>query len=86
MSAIYKKHEFLEKYDEVSAYVHKNNAPVYVSDDNGIGDIVVLSAETYQQLTSQFTLNQLLSSAALGDAPGEKHPEVDVFAELAKLK
>ena len=37
------------------------------------------------QLTSTFTLNQLLNSAAIGEQPGEKHPEVDVLAELAKL-
>ena len=52
----------------------------------GHSDTVLLSAETYNQLTSNFTLNQLLNSAALGQAPGEKFPEVDVLAELEKLK
>lgn len=86
MSILRSKKELLENYDEISQYVHQSNEPVYISDERGIGDIVILSAETFNQLTSNFTLNQLLSSAALGDAPGEKHPEVDVLAELEKLK
>lgn len=86
MSILRSKQELLEQYDEISDYVHQNNEVVYIADEHGEGDVVILSAETYNQLTSNFTLNQLLNSALLGDAPGEKHPEVDVFAELAKLK
>lgn len=86
MSLLRSKKELLENYDEISEYVHQNNEPVYITDEQGIGDTVILSAETYNQLTSNFTLNQLLNSAALGAAPGEKFPEVDVMAELEKLK
>ena len=86
MSLLRYKKELLENYDEISEYVHQNNEPVYITDEQGIGDTVILSAETYNQLTSNFTLNQLLNSAALGAAPGEKFPEVDVMAELEKLK
>ena len=86
MSLLRTKQQLFDHYDEISEYVHENNAPVYIADENGDGDVVILSAETYNQLTSQFSMNQMLASAALGDAPGEKHPEVDVFAELEKLR
>ena len=85
MSLLRSKQELLEQYEEISAYVHEHNEPVYIADENGAGDTVILSAETYNQLTSPFPLTQLLNSAAIGEQPGEKHPEVDVLAELAKL-
>ena len=86
MSLLRSKQELLAQYDEISEYVHQHNEPVYITDAEGRSDTVLLSAETYNQLTSNFTLNQLLNSAALGEAPGEKFPEVDVLAELEKLK
>lgn len=86
MSIMRSKQELAAHYDEISQYAHEHNEPVYIADDSGVADVVILSAENYNQLTSTFSLNQLLTTFAVGDVPGEKHPEVDVFAELAKLK
>ena len=49
MSLLRSKQELLEQYEEISAYVHEHNEPVYIADENGVGDTVILSAETYNQ-------------------------------------
>ena len=79
MSLLRSKQELLEHYEEISAYVHEHNEPVYIADENGVGDTVILSAETYNQLTSTFTLNQLLNSAAIGDSHQKKKSHLQCF-------
>ena len=86
MSLLRSKQDLMNNYEEISQYAHAHNEPVYIADDTGAADLVILSAENYEQLTSTFSLNQLLTTFAVGDVPGEKYPEVDVFAELEKLK
>ena len=86
MSLLRSKEDLIHHYDDISKYAHEHNEPVYIADETGAAELVILSAENYDQLTSTFSLNQLLTTFAVGDVPGEKHPEVDVFAELEKLK
>ena len=38
MSLLRSKQELLEQYEEISAYVHEHNEPVYIADENGVGD------------------------------------------------
>ena len=35
MSLLRSKQELLEHYEEISAYVHEHNEPVYIADENG---------------------------------------------------
>ena len=73
--------ELLEQYDALSAYVLEHNEPVFLSDGTPEHDIVLLSYTQYGQLTGAAALKKLMADMD----SGEKHPSVDVLAELAKL-
>lgn len=86
MSLLRTQQEFLEHYDELADYVRKNNEPVYITDAQGASSTVLLSVEAFEQLNRCAALEQLLSGAIPGGIDGEKHPEVDVLAELEKIE
>lgn len=43
-------------YNEISSYCHKHDEPVFIT-RNGKRDLVVLSMETYEELSGHFELN-----------------------------
>ena len=75
------KKDFLAHYDELCAHIRQSGEPVYIEDENGEADMVLLSAQAYQQMAERSAMQQFLSAAALDGAAG-KRPEVDVLAEL----
>lgn len=51
--------ELRNNYNEISAFCHKYNEPVYIT-KNGTGDLAVMSIEAYERLTGRFELYSLL--------------------------
>ena len=75
------KTDLIENFDEISQYVHKSHDAVFISDEEGRTDVVILSNERYEQLVGKAAMQELLASID----PNEKHPCVDVLAELNNL-
>ena len=40
-------------YNEISEFCHKYDEPVYIT-KNGVGDLAVMSIETYERLVGRF--------------------------------
>ncbi|MDR0505333.1 MAG: type II toxin-antitoxin system Phd/YefM family antitoxin [Dysgonamonadaceae bacterium] len=40
-------------YDEISIFCHKYREPVFITNNNGEGDLAVMSIETYEELTGK---------------------------------
>ena len=77
------KNDFLAHYDELCAAVRQSGEPVYIENEDGEADMVLLSAREYHRLTQQSALQQFIAAAAQDGAAGRR-PEVDVLAELQK--
>ncbi len=78
------KEELLAHYDEIAESIRQNHEPVYITDEHGGEDLVLLPAELFHRLAGGEALERLLAGALAESASGEKHPEVDVLAELEK--
>ncbi len=81
MSLFRSKKDFIAQFTALSEYIHTSQEPVFIGNDAGISDLVVLSMEQYEQMMSKLTMQELMS----GIDPNEKHPCVDVLAELNDL-
>ncbi|HIX32285.1 MAG TPA: type II toxin-antitoxin system Phd/YefM family antitoxin [Firmicutes bacterium] len=77
------KNDFLAHYDELCAAVRQSGDPVYIENEDGEADMVLLSAREYHRLTQQSALQQFFAAAAQDGAAGRRQ-EVDVLAELQK--
>jgi len=51
--------ELRNNYNEISAFCHEYEEPVYIT-KNGTGDLAVMSIETYERLAGRFELRLLL--------------------------
>ena len=76
--------DLLNDYEAIRAHIHETQEPVYITDEKGVADTVLLSAEAYRKLTEHSALQHFLTDAAQKIAADGKHPEVDVLAELEK--
>ena len=47
------KNDFLAHYDELCAAVRQSDEPVYIENEDGEADMVLLSAREYHRLTQQ---------------------------------
>ena len=63
--------------------VRQSGEPVYIENEDGEADMVLLSAREYHRLTQQSALQQFFAAAAQDGAAGRR-PEEDVLAELQK--
>ena len=59
MPSIRPSADLRNKYNEVSEFCHKYGEPVFIT-KNGVGDMVVMSIETYERLVGKFELQKLL--------------------------
>lgn len=59
MPAIRPSSDLRNSYNEISAFCHQHNEPVYIT-KNGTGDLAVLSIEAYERLVGKFELHMLL--------------------------
>ncbi|MCI7125785.1 MAG: type II toxin-antitoxin system Phd/YefM family antitoxin [Agathobaculum sp.] len=49
-------------YNEISEFCHKHREPVYLT-KNGVGDLAVMSIETYEMLVGKFELYHMLEKS-----------------------
>lgn len=52
----------LRNTNEISDVCHAKNEPVFIT-KNGYGDLVIMSIETYEQLTEQSSIDTAISEA-----------------------
>jgi PHD/YefM family antitoxin component YafN of YafNO toxin-antitoxin module len=71
------------KYNEISAFCHKYNEPVFIT-KNGTGDLVVLSNAEYERLTGKRELFHLLEEGFAARHEGGGCPAEEVFASMEK--
>ena len=68
-------------YGMISDLAHDEAEPIYIT-KNGYGDLVIMSIETYEALTSRFELYVKLQEGLDDVAAGRTRPWKDVKAEL----
>lgn len=83
MPSIRPSADLRNNYNEISAFCHENDEPVFIT-KNGKGDLAVMSIETYEMLCGKMELyNQI--NLGLKAAELEKVEELkDVIDEIRK--
>lgn len=69
------------KYNEISEFCHKFSEPVYIT-KNGLGDLAVMSIETYERLVGKFELYKLLDEGIEAMKNRKVVPAEDVFNKI----
>jgi hypothetical protein len=59
-------------YNEISEFCHKYTEPVFIT-KNGLGDLAVMSIETYETLTGKMELYKLLDEGFEAEKLGKTH-------------
>lgn len=72
MSEIRSIDELHNHYDDIAAYCHKHQEPVFIKNDEKI-DLVVMSIETYHNLTNRLELYSQLKNGMDDIAAGNTH-------------
>ena len=83
MATIRPSSDLRNKYNEISAFCHRYNEPVFLT-KNGSGDLVVMSNAEYERLCGKQELCRLLDEGLLSMRNGKGRPADEVFAELDK--
>ncbi len=81
MSLFRSKKDFIAQFSALSEYIHTSQEPVFVGNEDGASDLVVLSMNQYEQMSRKIAIQDFMA----GIDPSEKHPCVDVLAELDDL-
>lgn len=81
MAMIRPSSDLRNHYNEISAFCHEHDEPVYIT-KNGYGDLVVMTNETYERLIGKAELYRLIDEG-LEDA--EKRPPVSAKEAVLKL-
>lgn len=71
----------LKDTSKISDLVHTSSEPVYVT-KNGYGDMVLMSMETFEELTRRYRIYSSLASAEKDIADGKVRPARDALREL----
>ncbi len=69
------------KYNEISEFCHRYPEPVFIT-RNGIGDLAVMSIETYEMLLGKDELYKMIDEGLEDLASEEKIDATQVFASL----
>ena len=69
------------RYNEISEFCHKYDEPVYIT-KNGIGDLAVMSIETYERLVGRFELYSLLEKGLHDIDKGAAKSADEVFSRI----
>ena len=69
------------RYNEISAFCHKYGEPVYLT-KNGVGDLAVMSIETFERLVGKYELYSLLEKGLEDARSGRVAPAHDAIAEI----
>ena len=70
-------------YNEISEYCHKYTEPVFIT-RNGLGDLAVMSIETYELLTGRTELYRLLDEGLRSRDAGNLKSASDVIGNIRK--
>ena len=74
----------LRKTSEISELAHKNNEPIFVT-KNGYSDLVVMSAESYDELVKEMRIDDAIFKAEQEfTKTGKAYDATVVFDELEK--
>ncbi len=68
-------------YTEISDFCHKYPEPVFIT-KNGLGDLAVMSIETYELLAGKMELYSLLDEGLNDDKEGNVKSRDAVFAKM----
>ena len=82
MAMIRPSSDLRNHYNEISEFCHKYNEPVYIT-KNGSGDLVVLSNDEFERLTSPKAELQRLLDEGIADA--RLRPPVPAKEAIQKL-
>jgi len=81
MSYIKSSTDLRNNYNEISAFCHKYQEPVFIT-KNGQGDLVVMSNETFELLNGKLELYRLLDEGRVAVTEGRKRPLADVMRDI----
>lgn len=86
MPSIRPSADLRNKYNEISEFCHKYTEPVFIT-RNGLGDLAVMSIETYETLLGKADLYKQIEEGLEDLKNGEKVEAERVFSSLkAKLE
>lgn len=81
MPAIRPSSDLRNSYNEISEFCHRYNEPVYIT-KNGVGDLAVMSIETYERLVGKFELYTMLEKGLDDIEKGKDKSAGDVFDRI----
>ncbi|MFZ3130161.1 MAG: type II toxin-antitoxin system Phd/YefM family antitoxin [Desulfosporosinus sp.] len=81
MPTIRPSSELRNSYNEISEFCHKYGEPVYIT-KNGVGDLAVMSIETYERLVGKFELYAKLEKGLDDIEHGRVKPAREVYARI----
>ena len=68
-------------YNNISAFCHENQEPVFIT-RNGQGDLAVMSIELYESLNGKLELYRLLDEGRSAAKEGHKRNYKDAFKDI----
>ncbi len=71
-------------YSEISEFCHHNTEPVFIT-KNGLGDLAVMSIETYEMLINQIDLYKKINEG-LKDVSEGRYEEASIVINRIKEK
>jgi PHD/YefM family antitoxin component YafN of YafNO toxin-antitoxin module len=81
MPSIRKSADLCNNYNEISSFCHEYREPVFIT-KNGEGDLVVMSIETYEELTGKIELYKLIQDGLNQIKNGEIITEEEMMRNL----
>ncbi len=83
MAAIRPSSDLRNHYNEISAFCHEYNEPVFLT-KNGAGDLVVMTNAEYERLSGKHELQRLLAEGFNSMKQGRGKIADKVFEDLEK--
>ena len=83
MPEIRKSADLRNNYQNISQFCHQYNEPVFIT-KNGIGDLAVMSINTYNELSGKIDLYQKLLAGLNQIHNGETIPEEELMKKIDK--
>lgn len=83
MPSIRPSADLRNNYNEISAFCHENDEPVFIT-KNGKGDLAVMSIETYEMLCGKMELYNLISHGLKAEEQNKVEELNDVIDEIRK--
>jgi PHD/YefM family antitoxin component YafN of YafNO toxin-antitoxin module len=81
MPAIRPSVDLKDNYDEISELCHEYQEPIFIT-RNGVGDLAVMSIETYELLSGRLELYSLIDEGVKQVEQGKVKPMRDVIQKM----